>query len=122
MDSIKRGTLLISQGIALPSSGSIKTRLCCKGWMTVTNIDASGLDKRMSTMGWTCFQRAAPKAVNVMGFGSTETIEKALRKIIRDYGTTKFNCLEITQVMRTSFIGVSYVHMSAEARNIQQRH
>jgi hypothetical protein len=85
------------------------------------NIDASGLDKRMSDMGWTCFQRAAPKAVSALGIGRTETIEKALRKIIRHYGTTKFNCLEITQVIRRSVMGISYVHMAAEARSIQQR-
>jgi hypothetical protein len=121
MDVIRRGTLIISQGIPLPAGGNIRTQACFQGWRAITNIDASGLDKRMSDMGWTCFHRAAPKAVNVLGFGNTQTIEKALRKIIQHYEATKFNCLEVTQLVQGSFVGISYVHMTAEARNIQQR-
>src|SRR6478672_7981467 len=98
MDGIKRDTLIVSSGIALPASASVRTVFCCTGWRTITNMDALGLDKRMNHMGWTCFQRAAPEAANVLGFGGTRTLEKALRRIIRRLGVTKFNCLEIAQI------------------------
>lgn len=84
-------------------------------------MDAHGLDKRLNDMGWTCFQRAAPETTNVLGFGVTRTLEKALRRIIRRLRLTKFNCLEITQTTQRSFAGISYVHVAAGARNIRQR-
>jgi hypothetical protein len=121
MDGIRRGTLIVSSGIALPASASVRTASCCDGWRKITNMDAHGLDKRMNDMGWTCFQRAAPETANVLGFGGPRTLEKALRRIIRRLGVTKFNCLEITQITQRSFAGISYVHVTAGARNIRQR-
>jgi hypothetical protein len=121
MDSIRRGTLIVSSGIALPASGRLRTTFCCTGWSRITNMDARGLDKRMSDMGWTCFQRAAPESANVLGFGGARTLERALRAIVLRFGVTKFNCLEITQITQRSFAGISYVHVAAGARNILQR-
>ena len=60
-------------------------------------------------------------AINRMGFGGARALEKALRKIIRRLGITKFNCLEIAQITQWSFAGISYVHVTADARNIRQR-
>lgn len=121
MDGIRRGTLIVSTGIALPASGSVRTTFYCTGWRTITNMDARGLDKRLNDMGWTCFQRAAPETTNMLGFGGARTLEKALRRIIRRLGVTKFNCLEITQITQRSFAGISYVHVTAGARSIRQR-
>lgn len=121
MDGITRGTLIVSSGIELPHSGRVRTTFCCTGWSRITNMDAPGLDKRMNDMGWTCFQRAAPQSANAVGLGGSRTLEKALRAIIRRFGVTKFNCLEITQITQRSFAGISYVHVAAGARNIRQR-
>ena len=121
MDGFTRGTLIVTSGIALPVSGSVKTAFCCTGWKRITNMDARGLDKRMNDIGWTCFQRAAPETANVLGFGNARTLEKALRAIIRRLGVTKFNCLEITRITQRNFAGISYVHVAAGARNIRQR-
>lgn len=121
MNGMRRGTLIVSSGIALPASGSVRTVSCCTGWRRITNMNARGLDKRMNDMGWTCFQRAAPESANVLGFGDAKTMERALHTIIRRFGITKFNCLEITEITQRSFAGISYVHLRAGARNIRQR-
>lgn len=121
MVGIRCGTLIVSSGIALPASASVTTASCCTGWRRITNMDARGLDKRMNDMGWTCFQRAATESANVLGVGDAKTLEKALRRIIRRLGVTKFNCLEITEITQRSFAGISYVHLTAGARSIRQR-
>lgn len=121
MDSIRRGTLIVSAGSELPLSGTVRTAFCCTGWNRITNMDACGLDKRMNDIGWTCFQRAAPQTANALGFGGAKTLEKALHRIIRRLGVTKFNCLEITHITQRSLAGISFVHLTAGARSMRQR-
>jgi hypothetical protein len=121
LDKVKSGTLIIAEGISLPASCEATSEPFTKGWRTVTNAEGSGLDKRFSDMGWTCFQKGAPAKVTVMGLGETETLRKAFRKIIRGNRALQFNCLEVTQAIKKTFMGVTYVHLSACARNIRQR-
>jgi hypothetical protein len=118
--SIKTGTLIIAEGISLPMSDA-KTQSFCAGWRTVKNIEARGMDKRFSEMGWSCFAKASPATVNVVGLGDSATLIKAFRKLVRQRKTMKFNCLEITEAVYKTFMGVSFVHLGARARNIKQR-
>lgn len=87
----------------------------------MTNIQALGMDKRFSEMGWSCFQKASPTSVNAVGLGDAATLLRAFQKLIRQSKTVKFNCLEITEAVHKTFIGLSFVHLSARARNIKQR-
>jgi hypothetical protein len=118
--SIKMGTLIIAEGISLPMSDA-KTQSFCAGWRTVKNIEARGMDKRFSEMGWSCFAKASPATVNVVGLGDSATLIKAFRKLVRHRKNMKFNCLEITEAVHKTFMGVSFVHLGARARNIKQR-
>lgn len=117
---IKIGTLIIAEGIPLPLC-DLQTESFCAGWRTVTNIQALGMDKRFSELGWSCFQKASPASVNAVGMGDAATLLKAFQKLIRQSKTVKFNCLEITETVHKTFMGVSFVHLSARARNIKQR-
>jgi hypothetical protein len=119
-DSVKTGTLIIADGISLPVN-SIKTQSFCAGWRTVKNIEARGMDKRFSEMGWSCFEKASPATVNMMGMGHAATFLKAFQKLARQGKTARFNCLEITEAVHKTFMGVSFVHLAARARNIKQR-
>jgi hypothetical protein len=119
-NSLKSGTLIIAEGISLPMSDA-KTQSFCAGWRTAEDIDARGMDKRFSEMGWSCFEKASPATVNVMGLGHAATLIKAFQKLVRRRQTAKFNCLEITEAVHKTFMGVSFVHLTARARNIKQR-
>jgi hypothetical protein len=121
LHGIKNGTLIIAQGLLLPSACELKTLPLCAGWNTVTNIQAQGLDKRFSEMGWSCFQKSLASTVKVVGFGREPTLIKAFQKIVRHSARVKFNCLEVTEAVQKNFLGFSYVHLSARARNIKQR-
>ena len=85
------------------------------------NIEARGMDKRFSEMGWSCFEKASPATVNMMGMGHAATFLKAFQKLARQGKTARFNCLEITEAVHKTFMGVSFVHLAARARNIKQR-
>jgi hypothetical protein len=119
--SLKNGTLIIVEGTPLPDSGKITSEPFSKGWRMVTNLRGQGLDRYFSHMGWTVFQKAAPVQANILCFGKSEPFLKIFRKLLRNIGSKKFNCLEITGVNKRAFMGITYVHMSARARNIQKR-
>jgi hypothetical protein len=118
---LKTGTLIIAEGTSLPDSSGIKSEPFSKGWRMITNLRGQGLDRDFSQMGWTVFQKSTPLSVNCLGFGESQAVLKAFRKILRDSGSRKFNCVEITRAVTKTFLGVSYVQMSARARNIQKR-
>lgn len=119
-DGVKTGTLIIAEGIALPMNDA-RTQSFCAGWRTLKNIEAKSMDKRFSEMGWSCFEKALPSTVNVVGLGDAATLIKAFQKLVRQSKTVKFNCVEILEAIHKTFMGVSFVHLSARARNIKQR-
>ncbi len=118
---LRTGTLIIAEGTSLPDSSKITSEPFSKGWRMITNLRGQGLDKHFSQMGWTVFQKAMPLSVNSLGLGESQAVLKAFRKILRDSESRKFNCVEITRAVTKTFLGVSYVQMSARARNIQKR-
>jgi hypothetical protein len=119
-DTVKTGTLIVADGISLPMSDA-QTQSFCAGWRTLKNIEARGMDKRFSEMGWSCFEKACPTTVNVVGMGDAATLIKAFQKLLRASKKVQFNCMEITEAVYKTFMGVSFVHLSARARNIKQR-
>jgi hypothetical protein len=119
--SVKNGTLIIAEGTPLPDSGKITSEPFSQGWRMITNLRGQGLDRHFSQMGWTVFQKATPLSAYSLGFGERQAVLKAFHKILRDSGAKKFNCLEVTSLVKKSVMGVTYVGMSARARNIQKR-
>lgn len=119
--SVKDGTLIIVEGTPLPDSGKITSEPFSRGWRMVTNLKGQGLDRHFSDFGWTVFQKAAPVQASILCLGKSQPFLKAFRKILRTIGARKFNCLEITNVIEKTVMGVTFVHMSARARNIQKR-
>ena len=119
--SLKNGTLIIAEGTSLPDSSKITNEPFSHGRRIITSLRGQGLDRHFSQMGWTVFQKATPLTVNRLGFGKSQTVLKAFHKILRDSGSRKFNCVEITRAVTKTFLGVSYVQMSARTRNIQKR-
>ena len=121
LHTIRNGTLIIAEGLALPFGCDLKTLPFCAGCRAIINMQADGVDKRFSAMGWTCFPKGLPSSVNVIGLGNAHTRTKALEKFVRDSRPVKFNCIEITHAVQKNFMGISYVHLAARARNIKQR-
>jgi hypothetical protein len=119
--SVKNGTLIIVEGTPLPGSGKILSEPFSKGWRIVTNLSGRGLDRHFSQIGWTVFQKAAPVQASILCLGKNQPFLKAFRKILRNIDARKFNCLEVTSIVKKTVMGVTYIRMSARARNIQKR-
>jgi hypothetical protein len=61
-------------------------------------------------------------AVDAMVFGSDleKTTRRAVKKVLANMKSGRFNCLEISRVAAKSFLGLPYVTVAGHARHIQE--
>jgi hypothetical protein len=118
--TIEIGSLLVKSGTLLPESVQLDSDQYLKGWSLVRNLGSSGMDRKLCEVGWTFFYMAGE--VNAIAFGSDseETTCRAIKKLIANMKSDRFNCLEISRVAAESFLGVPYVTVAAHERHIQE--
>ncbi len=119
-DKIKTGTILIEEGALLPDSLRFESEQCSNGWRLVKNLDGYGLDRKIREAGWTFFSMAGEIKASVFGFDAEKTTHRAIKRVLANLKSEKFNCLEITQVALKRFLGLPYVSVSAYSRHIRQ--
>ena len=119
-DTIKSGTILITEGALLPETILFESEPYAYGWRLVENIDSNGLDQIIRRAGWNFFYIAGVIETNVFGSDEKKTTRKAIERIIANLKSKNFNCLEITRVAAKQSMGLLYVSVSARSRHIQE--
>ena len=117
---IHTDTILIKEGTLLPEGLQLESDPYLKGWRLVKNLGSSGMDRKLGVAGWTFFYMAGE--VNAMAFGSDseKTTHRAVKQVIANMKSDRFNCLEISRVAAKSFLGLPYVTVAAHQRHIQE--
>jgi hypothetical protein len=118
--TIEIGTLLVKSGTLLPESVQLESDPYLKGWKLVKNLSSSGMDRKLCEVGWTFFYMAGE--VNAIAFGSDseETTRRAVKKVIANMKSDRYNCLEISRVAAKSFMELPYVTVAAHPRHVQE--
>src|SRR5229473_815411 len=119
-DSIKTGTILIKDGTLLPEVLRFESEPCAPGWRLVKNLDGYGLGRKIHEAGWTFFWMAGEIGATVFGFDGQKTVRRAVKRILSNLKSGKFNSLEITRVASKRFLGLPYASVSAHSRHIQE--
>ena len=119
-DTIKPGTILITEGALLPESLLLESEPYAYGWRLVKKLDSNGLDQIISQAGWNFFYIAGVIETNVFGSNEKKTTRKAVKRIIANLKSKNFNCLEITRVTAKRSLGLLYMSVSAHSRHIQE--
>jgi hypothetical protein len=119
-ETIKTGTILIKDGTFLPDALQFENEPCATGWRLVQNLDGYGLGRKIHEAGWTFFCVAGEIKATVFGFDGQKTVRRAVKRILTNLKSEKFNGLEITQVAPKRFLGVRYVTVCAHSRHIQE--
>jgi hypothetical protein len=78
------------------------------------------MDRKLCEAGWTFFYMAGEVNAIVFGSDSEKTTRRAVKKVIANMKSDRFNCLEISQVAAKSFLGLPYVTVAAHPRHIQE--
>src|SRR5437879_6073911 len=79
-----------------------------------------GLGRKISEAGWTFFWLADEIRATVFGFDGQKTVRRAVKRILANLKSGKFNSLEITGVASKRFLGLPYASGSAHSRPIQE--
>src|SRR6266436_4799643 len=119
-DTIKTGTILVKEGTLLPEVLRFESEPCTPGWRLVKNLDGYGLGRKIHEAGWTFFWLAGEIGATVFGFDRQKTVRRAVKRILANLKSGKFNSLEITRVASKRFLGLPYASVSAHSRHIQE--
>ena len=122
-DTIKTGTILIKEGTLLPETVRFESKPCVLGWRLVKDLDGCGLDRKIHEAGWTFSGRAGEIGATVFGIDEQKTLRRAVEQILANLEPAEFNSLEILRVVSEAskrFLGVRYVTVSAQSRDIQE--
>ncbi len=119
-ETIKAGTILIKDGTLLPDALQFESEPCATGWRLVKNLDGYGLGRKTHEAGWTFFCLAGEIKATVFGFDGQKTVRRAVKRILTNLKSEKFNGLEITQVQAKRFLGLPYASVCAHSRHLQE--
>lgn len=119
-ETIKTGTILIKDGTFLPDALQFESEPCAAGWRLVKNFDVNGLGRKIHEAGWTSFCLAGEIKATIFGFGEQRNVRRAVKRILTNLKSEKFNGLEITQVAAKRFLGLPYATVCGHSRHIQE--
>jgi hypothetical protein len=119
-EAIKTGTILIKDGTFLPDAMQLESEPCATGWRLVKDLDGYGLGRKINDAGWTFFCLAGEIKATIFGFDGQKAVRRAVKRILANLKSSKFNSLEITRVASKRFLGVPYVRVWACSRHIQE--
>jgi len=119
-EKINAGTTLIKEGTLLPEGLQLESDPYLKGWRLVKSQGSSGIDRKLCEAGWTFFYMASEVDARAFGSDSEKTTHRAVKQVIANMKSDRFNCLEISRVAAKSFLGLPYVTVAAHQRHIQE--
>ena len=118
-DAIRAGSILIDDGIPLPSSILLRLEPYSSGWSAVTG-ERPAFEKEVGQAGWTFFFMAGEIKVTVFDFDRQKAVRAAWKRLIADVRSQGCNCIQITRVAGKSFLGVPYLNIFAHPRHLQK--
>jgi hypothetical protein len=118
--TIKTGTMFIKDGTVLPDELRFESEPCATGWRLVQNLDGHGLGQKIHEAGWSFFYLAGEIKATIFGFDGQKAVRRAVKRILANLKSDKFNGLEITQVEAKRFLGFPYASVCAHSRHIQE--
>jgi hypothetical protein len=114
------GTVLIKDGTLLPDALRFESEPCATGWGLVKNLDGYGVGRKIHEAGWTFLCVAGEIKETIFGFDGQKTARRAVKRILTNLKSEKFNGLEITQVEVKRFWGLPYATVCAHSRHIKE--
>src|SRR5437868_9847774 len=114
------GTMLIEDGTHTPESLGVGTERYSAGWSSIMKSTSAQLGRELESAGWTFFYMAGEIRTSGFGFNDQSRTDRAVAHVMDAVKLQNCNCLEITEIRRRSFLGLSYTSLVAHARHIQR--
>jgi len=118
---IARGTILIEEGTAIPSSFRLETAPYPGTWMsTVNKVNVRSIESEPGFTGWSVFYLAGTVKATAFGFDRQKSIHSALGQLTAGAAAKNCNGIEIDEVADHSFLGIPWISVSAHSIRIQK--
>jgi len=117
---VQVGTMLIEDGTHTPESLLVATHASSKGWSSITGYSSAQLGRAIESAGWTFFYMAGEIQARGFGLDEQSRIDHAVAHLINAVKLQGCNCLEITEIRQRSFLGLSFISLTAHARHIKK--
>jgi hypothetical protein len=114
------GTLLIEDGTPRPELLVVSTEPYSARWSYIAKFTSAQLGREIESAGWTFFYMAGEIRTRGFGFNDQSRTNRAVAHVMDAVKLQNCNCLEITEMRRLSFLGLSYTSLVAHARHIQR--
>ena len=119
-DTIEAGSILIEGSALVPDYWLPPGEPYTNGWVCAGTRDRRQLEASIRKAGWTFFYLAGEIKAAACGFDKQRMARKAVKRLIAGLKARRLNCLEITRVTPSSFLGVPCVTVAGQARHIQE--
>jgi hypothetical protein len=116
---IQDGTMIIREEFLLPDIAHIQSLSYSSTWRTLPEMDSFALDRKLRSAGWHLFFIAGEVKVIEMGWG-TGAIHRGVKRILARGSKNSLNCMEITQVRTTQFLGFPCTAICGHSFHIQK--
>lgn len=117
---VRKGNLLVREGIPLPSEVEFVSQPFLSGWRLVRQPRPADLERSLSHQGWSLFAMAGDVSEAAMALNWEQALHKALQKLSSRASTENLNAIEVVQVTMRQFLGVRWVRVTARLRHIQE--
>jgi hypothetical protein len=120
MNGLKVRSVLMLSGTLMPESFPLHLKPYWKAWRLIGNSDAHTLDRDARRAGWSFFFIKGTVQAYMLGSGTEGTLRRAMRRIFAKVKSSGFNCLEVSEVIVSRFLGIPYVRVTAHSRHFQR--
>jgi hypothetical protein len=115
---IQSGAMMVREGLLVPESAHLPSLGYSAAWRTLVGIDSFTLDRTLLAAGWHLFFVAGELKVMEWGRGAG-AVRRGVKRILAKGRKNNLNCMEITKVKPTHFLGLPCVAIRAFSFHIQ---
>lgn len=116
---IQSGTMMIREGLLVPDSAHLESRGYSNTWRTLVGVDSFAFDRKLRAGGSHLFFIAGKLKAIELGWGAAALL-RGVNRILERGRKDNWNCMEITRVTRSHFLGFPYVVIRAHSFHIQK--
>lgn len=116
---IQSGAMMIREGLLLPDFVYLESRRYSTAWRSIAGVDNFALDRRLRAAGLHLFFIAGELKVMELGWGAN-AIRRGMTRILSRGRKRNLNCMEVSQIRPSHFLGLPYVAIRGSSFHIQK--
>ena len=110
---------MIREGLLLADSAHLESRSYSNTWRTLVGVDSFAVDRKLRAAGLHLFFIAGELRVIGLGWGAA-ALRRGVNRVLERGRKDNWNCMEITRVTRSHFLGLPCVVIRACSFHIQK--